>query len=94
MAYVRPVNTRPLSKQQKLHLLSEYAAYYRDAVAADDTAVNKKIGAPPSADREYARFVGAAIAVREDVRSRLKRGLSPRQLDRLLLAAVASRGTR
>ena len=43
MAYVRPVNKTPLSKQQKLDLLTEYAAYYRDAVAADDTALNQKI---------------------------------------------------
>jgi hypothetical protein len=43
MAYVRPVNKMPLSKQQKVDLLTEYAAYYRDAVAADDTALNRKI---------------------------------------------------
>ena len=43
MAYVRPVNKTPLSKQQKLHLLSEYAAHYRDAVSADDAALNPKI---------------------------------------------------
>ena len=45
---------------------------------------------PPSADREYARFVGAAIGVREYVRSELRRRLSPRELDRLLLATAAS----
>ncbi len=45
---------------------------------------------PPSADREYARFVGAAIGVREYVRSELLRQLSPRELDRLLLAIAAS----
>ena len=43
MAYVRPVNNMPLSKQKKVDLLKEYAAYYRDAVAADDTALNRKI---------------------------------------------------
>ena len=43
MAYVRPVNKMPLSKQKKVDFLTEYAAYYRDAVAADDTALNRKI---------------------------------------------------
>ena len=43
MAYVRPVNKMPLSKQKKIELLKEYAAYHRDAVAADDTALNRKI---------------------------------------------------
>jgi hypothetical protein len=46
MAYVRPVNKTSLSKQKKLQLLTEYAAYYRDAVAADDadeTTLNQKI---------------------------------------------------
>ena len=43
MAYVRPVNKMPLSKQHKVDLLTEYAAYYRDGVAADDTALNRKI---------------------------------------------------
>lgn len=35
--------------------------------------------------------VGAAIGVREYVRSELQRRLSPRELDRLLLAMAASR---
>jgi uncharacterized protein YbaR (Trm112 family) len=43
MPYVRPTNDTPLSKQDKLRLLSEYQAYYRDAVSADDTALNRKI---------------------------------------------------
>jgi hypothetical protein len=50
MAYVRPVNTTPLSKQQKLHLLSEYAAYYRNAVASNDHALNQKIPRDAFAD--------------------------------------------
>lgn len=43
MAYIRPANKTRLSKPEKLHLLSEYAAYYRNAVASDDAALNRKI---------------------------------------------------
>jgi hypothetical protein len=43
MPYVRPANNRPLSKQEKLRLLTEYAAHYRDAVLNDASALNRKI---------------------------------------------------
>ena len=52
------------------------------------------IDVPPGADRKYARFVGAAIGVREHVRAQFRKGLSPRELDRLLLATVATSGAR
>ena len=39
-----------------------------------------------SADREYARFVGAALALRNRVLEQFDTALTPRQLDRLLLA--------
>jgi len=39
----RATKNRPLSKQEKLRLLTEYAAHYRDAVVKDDTALNLKI---------------------------------------------------
>ena len=48
------------------------------------------VPSPPTADPEYAKFVGAALGVREHVSSEFGERLSPRQLDRLLLATFAS----
>jgi hypothetical protein len=41
---------------------------------------------PRTADPTYARFVGAALGVRDAVSTRFRRHLTPRELDRLLLA--------
>lgn len=49
------------------------------------------IKAPRGADREYSQFVGLAIGLRHHVLSEFGEKLSPRQLDRLLLATFASR---
>ena len=46
---------------------------------------------PRGVDPAYAGFVAAVIGVREHVLSRFGQRLNPRQLDRLLLAAHASR---
>jgi hypothetical protein len=51
------------------------------------------IDIPPGADEEYARFVSAALGVREHVASAGGPLLSPRQLDRLLLAVSSSRSS-
>jgi len=45
--------------------------------------------AATAADAQYAKFVGAALALRGHVASKFGATLSPRQLDRLLLAAFA-----
>ena len=52
------------------------------------------IDVPLGADRGYARFVGDAIGVREHARAQFRKLLSPRELDRLLLATVATSGAR
>jgi hypothetical protein len=43
MAYVRPINLVPLSKEQNLNLLSEYFEHYRGLIASDKTALNRKV---------------------------------------------------
>ncbi len=46
------------------------------------------IHAPRSADCEYAAFVSKALGLREQIRAEFGAQLTPRQLDRLLLAIV------
>jgi hypothetical protein len=93
-----------LSNTSNRSLASKYLHFHRPELffIYDSRAVQgiralgipaRALDAPPSADHEYARFVGAAVGVREYVRSRFETEMSPRQLDRLLLATVASRGT-
>jgi hypothetical protein len=90
-----------LTSKSKRSLASKYLHFHRPDLffIYDSRAVQgirslgipaRALEVPPSADREYARFVGAAIGVREYVRSKLQRRLSPRELDRLLLATAAS----
>ena len=91
-----------LTNKSKRSLASKYLHFHRPDLffIYDSRAVQgirslgipaRALDVPPSADREYARFVGAAIGVREYVRSELRRRLSPRELDRLLLVTAASR---
>ena len=93
-----------LTNKSKRSLASKYLHFHRPDLffIYDSRAVSgiqalgirgRVIDVHSGADREYARFVGAAIGIREYVRSRFETELSPRQLDRLLLATVASRGT-
>lgn len=92
-----------LTNKSKRSLASKYLHFHQPDLffIYDSRAVQgirdlriprRTIDVPPSADREYARFVGAAIGVREYVRSELGKRLNPRELDRLLLATVASSG--
>jgi hypothetical protein len=91
-----------LTNKSKRSLASKYLHFHRPDLffIYDSRAVKgirvlgipaRTFDVPPSADGEYARFVGAAIGVREYVRSEFRRRLNPRELDRLLLATVASR---
>ncbi len=48
------------------------------------------IQSPPDADREYATFLGAALGARKHLAATFGESLTPRQLDRLLLATFAS----
>jgi hypothetical protein len=91
-----------LTNKSKRSLASKYLHFHRPDLffIYDSRAVQgiralgipaRALDVPPSADREYARFVCAAISVREYVRSELLRRLSPRELDRLLLVTAASR---
>lgn len=91
-----------LTNKSKRSLASKYLHFHRPDLffIYDSRAVQgiralgipaRALDVPPSADREYARFVGAAISIREYVRSELRRRLSPRELDRLLLVTAASR---
>lgn len=91
-----------LTNKSKRSLASKYLHFHRPDLffIYDSRAVQgirslgipaRALEVPPDADREYSRFVGAAIGVREYVRSKLQRRLSPRELDRLLLVAAASR---
>lgn len=88
-----------LTNKSKRSLASKYLHFHRPNLffIYDSRAVSgiralriprRPIDVPPGADPEYARFVGAAIGVREHVRSRFGKRLSPRQLDRLLLATA------
>jgi hypothetical protein len=94
-----------LTDKSKRSLASKYLHFHRPDLffIYDSRAVSgirafgipgRTIEVPPRADPAYARFVSAAIGVREYVRSRFGNGLSPRQLDRLLLATVGSPGVR
>jgi hypothetical protein len=88
MPYVRPANNRPLSKQEKLRLLTEYAAHYRDAVLNDATALNRKIPREAFTDLldrvgmllvdESARLATASGPVREFLGANpLPKGMAP-----------------
>jgi hypothetical protein len=96
---------RGLTNKNKRSLASKYLHFHRPNLffIYDSRAVSGirtlgipglAIDAPPGSDPEYVRFVGAAVGVREHVRSHFGKRLSPRQLDRLLLAAAVSRGIR
>ena len=81
------------SKYLHFHLPNHFFIY--DSRAASSI---RSLGIPPrvisvpqEADRRYAQFVGAAIGVREHVLSRFGERLSPRQLDRVLLATFGAR---
>ena len=43
MAYIRPINRSPLSKQDKRRLLVEYVEHYQKAVAEDVEFLNRKL---------------------------------------------------
>ena len=90
-----------LTNKSKRSLASKYLHFHRPDLffIYDSRAVQgiralgipgRAITVPPSADREYARFVGAAMGLRDHVRSRFGKRLNPRELDRLLLATAAS----
>ena len=90
-----------LTNKSKRSLASKYLHFHRPDLffIYDSRAVSgirafgipgRAIDVPPTADREYARFVGDAIGLRDHVRSRFERRLNPREVDRLLLATVAS----
>ena len=94
-----------LTSKNKRSLAAKYLHFHRPDLffIYDSRAVSgiralgiprRAIDVPPGADREYARFVGAAIGVREHVRAQFRKRLSPRELDRLLLATVATSGAR
>ena len=94
-----------LTSKNKRSLAAKYLHFHRpdlffiyDSRAASGVRAlgipRLPIDVPPGADREYARFVGAAIGVREHVRAQFRTRLSPRELDRLLLAIVATSGAR
>jgi hypothetical protein len=91
-----------LTNKSKRSLASKYLHFHRPDLffIYDSRAIQgiRSLGipahvfkVPANADREYARFVGAAIGIREYARSELGRRLSPRELDRLLLATAASK---
>ena len=92
-----------LTNKSKRSLASKYLHFHRpdlffiyDSRAASGIRAlgipALEVDVPRGADPEYARFVRSALAVREQVRSRFREELSPRQLDRLLLAAAVWRG--
>ena len=94
-----------LTSKNKRSLAAKYLHFHRPDLffIYDSRAVSgiralgisrRAIDVPSGADREYARFVGAAIGVREHVHSQFRKRLSPREIDRLLLATVASSGAR
>ena len=91
-----------LTKKSKRSLASKYLHFhlpnlffiYDSRAASSIRALGiprPVINVPRGADPEYAQFVSAAIGVREHVLSRFGERLSPRQLDRLLLATIESR---
>jgi hypothetical protein len=43
MAYKRPTNGNPVSKQEKLALLIEYVGYYQHVVSVEPSALNRKV---------------------------------------------------
>ena len=85
-----------LTRKSKRSLASKYLHFHRpnlffiyDSRAASSIrtlGLTRQDVEVPGADPAYARFVGAALAVRQQVLSRFGKKLNPRQLDRLLLA--------
>jgi hypothetical protein len=86
-----------LTKKNKRSLASKYLHFHRpslffiyDSRAASAIRAiglpHQAIEVPRGADRTYAQFVSAALGVRKFVSSKFGQSLSPRQLDRLLLA--------
>jgi hypothetical protein len=86
-----------LTKKNKRSLASKYLHFHRPKIffiydsraAAGVRALGlprRNLVAPRGADRTYAQFVGAALGIRNHVASQFGHKLSPRQLDRLLLA--------
>lgn len=88
-----------LTNKGKRSLASKYLHFHRpdlffiyDSRAASSIrhlAVARLEVDSPDADAQYAKFVGAALGVSQHVRKKFKKTLSPRQLDRLLLATFA-----
>jgi hypothetical protein len=90
-----------LTRKRKRALASKYLHFHRpDLFFIYDSRALSSIRAlgvlsydidmPRGVDRPYAQFVSAAIGVREHVLSRFGQKLTPRQLDRLLLATHES----
>ena len=86
-----------LTKKNKRSLASKYLHFHRpslffiyDSRAASAILAiglpHQTIEVPRGADRTYAQFVSAALGVRKFVSSKFGQSLSPRQIDRLLLA--------
>lgn len=91
---------RRLTGLEKRSLASKYLHFHRpdlffihDSRAASTVRklemTHEPIDAPAVADPEYVRFVGAALDVRRDVRTRYGVTLTPREVDRLLLRIEA-----
>jgi hypothetical protein len=72
------------------HLFFIYDSRAAVTIKRIDVPRTSKWPSSETADPEYARFVGAALDVRKHVSSKFRRRLTPRQLDRLLLATFAS----
>ncbi len=90
-----------LTTKGKRSLASKYLHFHRpdlffiyDSRAASSIRrlgmAQIEIEAPPTADAQYAKFVGAALGVSHHVSKKFRKTLSPRQLDRLLLTAFAN----
>lgn len=88
MPYVRPTNNKPLLKQDKLRLLTEYTTYYRNVASADEAALNQKIPRGAFSDlldrvgtlllEESARLATAPGPVREFLATNpLPEGMAP-----------------
>jgi hypothetical protein len=89
-----------LTKKNKRSLASKYLHFHRPSLffIYDSRAASairalglprQDIKVPRGADPTYAQFVSAALGVRKYVSSRFRQSLSPRQLDRLLLATTS-----
>ncbi|HLG58082.1 MAG TPA: hypothetical protein VI485_22235 [Vicinamibacterales bacterium] len=86
-----------LTRKNKRSLASKYLHFHRPSLffIYDSRAASairalglprQVIEVPRGSDRTYAHFVSAALGVRKFVSSRFGQALSPRQIDRLLLA--------